>query len=102
MLPQRRGAMFLIPSTAGQRGEAFHSHYAATKGAIISLTKSLASELGPRGITVNSIAPGWVDTDMSAEPLHDRKERKKIAAGIPIGRVPVAEDMAGPILFLAS
>jgi len=102
MVSQGSGTIITISSTAGQRGEAFHSHYAATKGAIISLTKSLASELGPRGITVNSVAPGWVDTDMSAEPLHDKKERKKIALGIPIGRVPVAEDMAGPILFLAS
>ena len=69
---QRSGAIITVSSTAGQRGEALHSHYAASKGGIISLTKSLASELGPYGVTVNSVAPGWVDTDMSAEPLHDQ------------------------------
>ncbi len=96
------GRIITLSSTAGQRGEAFHSHYAASKGAIISMTKALASELGPRGIYVNSVAPGWVDTDMSSEPLHDRGERKKIMSLIPLRRVATAEDIAGPILFLAS
>jgi 3-oxoacyl-[acyl-carrier protein] reductase len=102
MIAQGGGRIITISSTAGQRGEAFHSHYAASKGAIISMTKALASELGPRGIYVNSVAPGWVDTDMSAEPLHDRSERKKIMSLIPLRRVATAEDIAGPILFLAS
>jgi 3-oxoacyl-[acyl-carrier protein] reductase len=102
MIAQGGGRIVMISSTAGQRGEAFHSHYAASKGAIISLTKSLATELGPRGIFVNSVAPGWVDTDMSAEPLEDRTERKKILSLIPLGRVATAEEIAGPILFLAS
>jgi 3-oxoacyl-[acyl-carrier protein] reductase len=102
MLAQGGGRIITISSTAGQRGEAFHSHYAASKGAIISMTKALASELGPRGIYVNSVAPGWVDTDMSAEPLADRKERKKIMSLIPLQRVATAEDIAGAILFLAS
>lgn len=102
MIAQGSGRIITVSSTAGQRGEAFHSHYAASKGGIISLTKALASELGPRGIYVNSVAPGWVDTDMSAEPLHDRKERKKIMSLIPLQRVATAEDIAGPILFLAS
>jgi 3-oxoacyl-[acyl-carrier protein] reductase len=102
MIAQGGGRIITIASTAGQRGEAFHSHYAASKGAIISMTKSLASELGPRGIYVNSVAPGWVDTDMSAEPLADRAERKKILSLIPLRRVATAEEIAGPILFLAS
>lgn len=102
MLAQGSGRIITLSSTAGQRGEAFHSHYAASKGGIISLTKALAAELGPRGIQVNSVAPGWVDTDMSAEPLHDRAERRKIVSLIPLQRVATAEDVAGPILFLAS
>jgi 3-oxoacyl-[acyl-carrier protein] reductase len=102
MLPERRGALILISSTAGQRGEAFHSHYAATKGAIIAMTKSLAAELGPRGITVNCVAPGWVATDMTADALNDPKQRRKIRELIPLGRVATPEEIAGPILFLAS
>jgi 3-oxoacyl-[acyl-carrier protein] reductase len=94
--------LILISSTAGQRGEAFHSHYAATKGAIISMTKSLAAELGPRGITVNCVAPGWVATDMTTDALNDPKRRRKIRELIPLGRVATAEEIAGPILFLAS
>jgi len=93
----------LIASTAGQRGEAFHADYAATKGAIISLTKSLAVELAPR-IAVNCVAPGWVDTEMSRDAL-DRDGgagRRAIERGIPVGRVGSAEDIAGPIVFLCS
>ncbi len=102
MKRQRSGSIITVSSTAGQRGEAFHSHYAASKGGIISLTKSLASELGPFGIRVNSVAPGWVDTDMSAEPLHNRREIAGILSAIPLRRVATADDIAGPILFLAS
>ncbi|MBK6315616.1 MAG: SDR family oxidoreductase [Blastocatellia bacterium] len=102
MLSQGSGRIITVSSTAGQRGEAFHSHYAASKGGIISLTKALAAELGPRGIFVNSVAPGWVDTDMSAEPLASRAERRKIMSLIPLQRVATAEEIAGPILFLAS
>jgi len=94
------GDIIFISSTAGQRGEAFHSHYAATKGALISLTKSLAVELAPFKIKVNCVAPGWVDTDMSAVPL--RTEKNKILATIPMKRIPVASEIAGPIVFLAS
>ena len=94
------GRIIHIASTAGQRGEAFHSHYAASKGAIISFTKSLATELGPDGITVNCVAPGWVNTDMAREAI--MKERDKILADIPIKKIPVAQDIAGPIVFLAS
>ncbi len=95
-----KGNIVNISSTAGQRGEAYHSHYAATKGAIISFTKSLAAELGPLGIRVNSVAPGWVNTDMSTESL--AKEGDKILAGIPLNFIPEAEDIAGPIVFIAS
>jgi 3-oxoacyl-[acyl-carrier protein] reductase len=102
MLEQKHGTMILISSTAGQRGEAFHSHYAASKGAIISMTKSLATELGSRGITVNCVAPGWVATDMAGTALNDKKTIRKIRDLIPLGRVATAEEIAGPVLFLAS
>jgi 3-oxoacyl-[acyl-carrier protein] reductase len=97
------GTIVLVSSTAGQRGEAFHADYAATKGAIISLTKSLATELGPR-LTVNCVAPGWVDTEMAREPLErdGGAGRRAIERGIPLGRVASAEDIAGPIVFLCS
>lgn len=95
------GRIVLVSSTAGQRGEAGHSHYAATKGAIIAFVKSLAVELGPLGITVNAVAPGWVDTDMSASVLRGQA-RAAIQREIPLGRVATADDVAGPIVFLAS
>ncbi len=94
------GRIVLVGSTAGQRGEAFHADYAATKGALIALTKSLAGECAP-GITVNCVAPGWVDTEMAAEPYADGG-KARIAQGIPLGRVASAEDIAGPIAFLLS
>ncbi len=89
-----------ISSTAGQRGEAFHSPYAASKGALISMTKSWASELAP-AIRVNSVAPGWVDTDMSAG-AYQGGGREAIEKSIPLARVATAEDIAGAVLFLAS
>jgi 3-oxoacyl-[acyl-carrier protein] reductase len=101
MKKQGNGRIINISSTAGQRGEAFHSHYAATKGAIISLTKSWASELAP-SILVNCVAPGWVDTDMSVSALSNPEEAKQIKQVIPMRRVATAEEIAGPILFLAS
>jgi 3-oxoacyl-[acyl-carrier protein] reductase len=101
-LEKHGGAIVFVSSTAGQRGEARHSAYAASKGALISYTKSLAAELGPRGIRVNAVAPGWVDTDMSRASLDNPKERAEIEKLIPIGRVASAADIAGPILFLVS
>ena len=95
------GRLVLVSSTAGQRGEAFHADYAAAKGATISFVKSLAIELAPRGITVNSVAPGWVDTEMVAEVM-EHGGRQRIAAGIPVGRIASARDIAGPIVFLCS
>ncbi|MGH7561172.1 MAG: SDR family NAD(P)-dependent oxidoreductase [Gemmatimonadales bacterium] len=94
------GRVVLVSSTAGQRGEAFHADYAATKGALLSLTKSLAVECAP-GVTVNCVAPGWVDTEMSAVPYAEGG-RERIAATIPLRRIPSPEDIAGPILFLLS
>ncbi len=94
------GSIVLVASTAAQRGEAFHADYAASKGAIVSLTKSLAVELAPR-LRVNCVAPGWVDTDMSAEP-YAGAGRAAIEAGIPLRRIATAEDIAGPIVFLCS
>jgi 3-oxoacyl-[acyl-carrier protein] reductase len=97
------GSLLLLSSTAGQRGEAGHGAYAASKGAVISLVKSLAPELGPLGIRVNAVAPGWVDTDMSASALRmDPVQRQHIAAAFPLGHIPEAEDLAGPIAFLLS
>ena len=95
------GRIILVSSTAGQRGEAYHADYAATKGAIISMVKSLAPELGKRDITVNSVAPGWVDTEMCELPFANGG-RDRIAAGIPIGRIAAPRDIAGPIVFLCS
>ncbi|HEX4440784.1 MAG TPA: SDR family NAD(P)-dependent oxidoreductase [Thermoanaerobaculia bacterium] len=101
-LEKHGGSIVFVSSTAGQRGEARHSAYAASKGALISYTKSLAAELGPRGIRVNAVAPGWVDTDMSRASLDNPVERAQIERLIPIGRVASAADIAGPILFLVS
>ena len=102
MKKRRYGKIINMSSTAGQRGEAFHSHYAASKGAIISLTKSLSTELGSYNINVNSVAPGWVATDMSSEALKNPRLMDEVLKGIPLGRIPTPEDIAGPILFLAS
>ena len=94
------GKVVLVSSTAGQRGEAGHADYAATKGAIIALTKSLAIEYAP-DILVNCVAPGWVDTEMSA-PAFGGGEKERITSTIPLRRIPSAEQIAGPILFLCS
>jgi 3-oxoacyl-[acyl-carrier protein] reductase len=94
------GRIVLVSSTAGQRGEAGHADYAASKGAVISLTKSVAVELGRRDVTVNCVAPGWIDTEMVAAPMAAGRER--IEAAIPLGRIASAEDVAGPIVFLCS
>jgi 3-oxoacyl-[acyl-carrier protein] reductase len=97
-----RGHIILVASTAAQRGEAFHADYAASKGALLSLTKSLSSELAPQGILANCVAPGWVVTDMSAGTLSDPIASKKALGNIPLGRAATPEEIAGPILFLAT
>lgn len=95
------GRIVLVSSTAGQRGEAGHADYAATKGAVIAFVKSLAVELAGRDITVNTVAPGWVDTEAVTRPFAG-DGRARIEAAIPLGRVASPADIAGPILFLCS
>ena len=94
------GRIINISSTAGQRGEALHCHYAASKGAVIALTKSLAVELAGDGILTNCVAPGWVETDMSEAVLE--QDRVAVTSVIPLGRVGTPEEIAGAVLFLAS
>ena len=97
-----RGHIVLVASTAAQRGEAFHADYAASKGALVSMTKSLSSELAGEGIYANCVAPGWVVTEMSAAALNDPETSKKVLATIPLGRAARVEEIAGPILFLCT
>jgi 3-oxoacyl-[acyl-carrier protein] reductase len=92
----------LVSSTSGQRGEAFHCDYAASKGALISMVKGLSTELIRQGIYVNCVAPGWVDTDMSRPALDDPPTARKVLATIPLGRVGTPEEIAAPILFLCT
>jgi 3-oxoacyl-[acyl-carrier protein] reductase len=101
MKERRSGRLINVSSTAGQRGEAFHAHYAASKSAVLGLTKSLAAELAPSGILVNAVAPGWVDTDMSAGPLRG-PDRARIDQTIVLRRPGTADEIAGAVLFLAS
>jgi len=101
MKKRKSGNIVFVASTAAQRGEAWHSHYAASKGALISLTKSLSTELAADGIRVNCVAPGWVDTDMSHEALIG-PDGPKYLSYIPLGRAATAEELAAPIVFMAS
>jgi 3-oxoacyl-[acyl-carrier protein] reductase len=96
------GLIVLVSSTAGQRGEAFHCDYAASKGAVISMTKGLATELAPHRIRVNCVAPGWVETDMAQPVLKDAAKRARVLGTIPLGRVATPEEIAAPILFLCT
>jgi 3-oxoacyl-[acyl-carrier protein] reductase len=102
MKKQKGGKIINIASTAGQRGEPFHSHYAASKGGIIAFTKAIAAELAPGGIIVNCVSPGWVETDMTSRALADRRTLYEINKLIPRGRVASPDEIAGPVLFLAS
>lgn len=102
MMENRFGRIINISSTAGQRGEPFYSHYAASKGGLIAFTKSLAVELGEYNITVNSVAPGWVDTDMVSDVFSDKEYREAVRQEIPLKRIATPDDIAGPVLFLAS
>ncbi|MDQ6894602.1 MAG: 3-oxoacyl-ACP reductase FabG [Acidobacteriota bacterium] len=101
-LVESGGALVFVSSTAAQRGEANHSAYAASKGALISYTKSLAMELGPRGVRVNCVAPGWVETDMTRQTFSDPERRRGIESTIPLGRAASPRDIAGAVLFLVS
>jgi 3-oxoacyl-[acyl-carrier protein] reductase len=100
--PSAAGHIVLISSTSGQRGEAFHCDYSASKGALISMTKTLSTELASAGIYVNSVAPGWVDTDMSKPALDDPSSGEEIRRTIPMGRVGKPEEIAAPVLFLCT
>src|SRR6266849_6434307 len=102
MIKQKSGKIIPISSTAGQRGESLHTHYGASKGGIISLTKGLATELARHNILVNTVAPGWVATDMSNAVLESKAGQKMASTVIPLGRAATAEEIAGPILFVAS
>ncbi|MFB3903941.1 MAG: SDR family NAD(P)-dependent oxidoreductase [Acidobacteriota bacterium] len=102
MKPRRSGTIILVSSTAGQRGEPYYSHYAASKGGIIAFTKALAAELGPSGIRVNCVAPGWVLTDMTAGVFANHAFRRSVEAGTPLGRIAEPDQIAAVILFLAS
>jgi len=102
MKAQQEGRIINVSSTAGVRGEAYHSHYAASKAALHGLVKSWAPELAAYNILVNCVAPGWVDTDMCAEVFRDAEFRKRVEESIPLKRIAAPEDIAGPILFLAS
>ena len=93
------GRIVLVASTAGQRGESMHADYGASKGAMIAFVKSMAIELAAHGITVNAVAPGWVDTEMCATPFANGG-RERIAAGIPVGRIATPDDIAFPIVSL--
>ena len=99
---QQSGRIVIVSSTAGQRGEANYSNYAASKGGQIAFMKSLASELASFGINVNCIAPGWVETEMTIDVLGDKQRLESIVKEIPKGRVAQPEDIAGPIVFLCS
>ncbi|MFH0778947.1 MAG: 3-oxoacyl-ACP reductase family protein [Candidatus Eisenbacteria bacterium] len=101
MKERKSGSIINVSSTAGQRGEPFHSAYAASKGGVISLTKSLAAELAPHNIRVNCVAPGWVATDMTDGVLRS-EEAADVLKQIPMGRVALPEEIAGAVLFLAS
>jgi 3-oxoacyl-[acyl-carrier protein] reductase len=102
MKKQGSGKIINIASTSGQRGEPFHSHYAASKGGMIAFTKSIAAELAPHKIFVNCVSPGWVGTDMTARELRDPNVGEEIRRNIPRGHVATAEDIAGSVLYLAS
>jgi 3-oxoacyl-[acyl-carrier protein] reductase len=100
MVKQRYGRIVNLSSVVGLRGNAGQVNYAASKAGIIGMTKSLAKELASRGVTVNAVAPGFMDTDMtSAMP----EEAKTAAlASIPLGRLGAPEDVARTVAFLAS
>jgi len=102
MIRQRQGRIIVVSSTAGQRGEAFHSHYGASKGGLISFAKGLSTELAPHHILVNCVAPGWIETEMARPVLRNRRYRRQAISSIPLGRFGRPEEVAMPILFLAS
>jgi len=102
MKQQEFGRIVIVSSTAGQRGEAKVSNYAASKGGQISFTKSLAVELAPFGINVNCVAPGWVETDMNDGVFIDKAKLESILQTIPLRKIGQPDELAAPIVFLCS
>ena len=100
MIKQRSGRIISITSVVGAMGNAGQSNYAAAKAGIIGFTKSLAREVGVRGITVNAIAPGFIETDMTSSLPDNQKEA--LASQVPMGRLGTADEIAQAVLFLAS
>jgi 3-oxoacyl-[acyl-carrier protein] reductase len=100
MMKARGGAIINVSSVIGRRGNAGQANYAAAKAGLIGLTKSLARELGPRGVRVNAVAPGYVETDMTAALPEAMKEQ--IVGRTPLARLAAPEEIASVIAFLAS
>lgn len=100
MMKARAGRIISISSIVGHTGNAGQANYAAAKAGMVGFTKSLASELGSRGITVNCVAPGFIDTDMTREL--PEKIRTDLLAKIPLGKLGAVEDIAAAVVFLAS
>jgi 3-oxoacyl-[acyl-carrier protein] reductase len=100
MIRMRRGRIIFISSVVGLLGSGGQANYAASKAGLVGLARSLARELGTRSITVNVVAPGFVDTDMTAALPDDKKAA--ILAGVPLGRYASAEEVAATVAFLAS
>jgi 3-oxoacyl-[acyl-carrier protein] reductase len=100
MLKQRYGRIVSVTSVVGLGGNAGQANYAASKAGIVGFTKSVAREVASRGITVNAVAPGFIETDMTAAMTE--KAREAVTAAIPMGRVGRPEDVAGAVVFLLS
>ncbi len=100
MMKKRWGRIVFISSVVGQTGNPGQANYAAAKAGLLGLTKALAREVGSRGITVNAIAPGYIETDMTAALNDDQRE--KLLSSVPLGRMGSSEDVASGVVYLAS